>query len=475
VKRALLVLAAGLGLLVAALAAWGSQDVGEDPSNTSANEAEAVTPAVLERAVTPQGLVSHLRELEAIADENGGTRESGSPGYDASVDYVARTLREAGYRPTIQRFEVALSRDVRRPALERISPPAREYRHQSDFLTLEYSGSGDITAEATPVDVEGSTSGCEPSDFDDFPTGTVALLRRDSCFLFQKARNAEAAGAAAALIFNEGGPGRERALSATLVEPGIEIPVLGLSNDLGEELVRASLDTELRLHVAAEVDNSEREVANVLAELDGREEGGGGVVLLGAHLDSVGAGPGINDNGSGVAAVLETAVQLKRLRARPERGIRFAFWAAEELGLLGSRSYAERLGSDAREDVALVLNFDMLGSRNSARLVYDGDPQIEEAFSSWFEDHDLTWSEIEIEGRSDHAPFAELGIPVGGLFSGADELKTAREERLFGGRAGEPHDACYHQSCDRLANVDRRALGRMADAAAFVALELAGP
>jgi Zn-dependent M28 family amino/carboxypeptidase len=473
VKRTLLVLAAGLGLLVAALAAWGSQDVGEDPAATATGEAEAVTPVALEHAVAPQKVVSHLREFEEIADENGGTRESGSPGYDASVDYVVRTLREAGYRPTVQRVEVALSRDVRRPSLERVSPPARGYRHQRDFLTLEYSGSGDIVAEAAAIGVETESSGCEPSDFDDFPPGAVALLRRGTCFLFQKARNAEAAGAAAALIFNEGGPGRERALSATLVEPGIGIPVLGLSNDLGEELARASLDTDLRLHVATEVDNSEQEVANVLADLDGREEGG--VVLVGAHLDSVGAGPGINDNGSGVAVVLETALQLKRLRAQPERGIRFAFWAAEELGLLGSKAYAERLGADAAEEIALVLNFDMLGSRNSARLVYEGEPQIEEAFSSWFEEHELSWRGIEIEGRSDHAPFEELGIPVGGLFSGADELKTREEARLFGGRAGEPHDACYHQECDGLANVDAQSLGLMADAAASVALELAGP
>jgi Zn-dependent M28 family amino/carboxypeptidase len=472
-KRALLVLAAGLGLLVAALAAWGSQNVDEEPSDTAGNRAEAVTPAALERAVTPDGLVSHLRELQLIANENGGTRESGSPGYDDSVDYVVRTLREADYRPTVHRFEVALSRDVRRPVLRRLSPPARAYRPQRDFLTLEYSGSGDLVAETAPVDVESETSGCEPSDFDDFPPGAIALMRRGSCFLFEKARNAEAAGATAALLFNEGGPGRERALFATLVEPGSEIPVLGLSNDLGEELARASLDTGLRLHVAAQVDNSEREIANVLADLPGREEGG--VVLLGAHLDSVGVGPGINDNGSGVATVLETAVQLRRLRARPERGIRFAFWAAEELGLLGSKAYAERLGPDAREELALVLNFDMLGSRNSARLVYAGDRQIERAFSSWFKEHELSWRDVELEDRSDHAPFAALGIPVGGLFSGADELKTATEARLFGGQTGEPHDACYHQECDTLANVDPQALSRMADAAASVALELAGP
>ena len=181
----------------------------------------------------------------------------------------------------------------------------------------------------------------------------------------------------------------------------------------------------------------------------------------------------MNDNGSGVATVLEAAVQLRRLGARPERGIRFAFWAAEELGLLGSRAYAK--GLEGPDELAGVLNFDMVGSPNFARFVYAGDGRIESAFESWFRDHDLAVEEIELEGRSDHAPFEALGIPVGGLFTGADEPKTAAEAKLFGGQAGVAHDPCYHQACDTLANVNRRVLGQMADAAAAVALVLAGP
>jgi Zn-dependent M28 family amino/carboxypeptidase len=470
VKRALLILAAALGILVAGLAAWASQDDGEETADSVPTGGRRVTPALLERTVTTEALMAHLRELQAIADRNGGTRETGTPGYDESVDFVLRRLREAGYEPAAHRFRLAVSRELEPPALERLSPSRASFRPGRDFISLEYSGSGDVTAPLEPVDVGGSTSGCERGDFAGFPEGAVALMRRGSCFFFQKAVNAELAGAAAVLVFNEGGPGREAPISATLVEPRAQIPVLGLSHAAGEELASAAGAT---VHVAAEVDNSERETQNVLADLPGRTEGR--VVLLGAHLDSVGAGPGINDNGSGTAAVLEAAVQLRRLGARPERGIRFAFWAGEELGLHGSEEYAERLGSRLREEIGLVLNFDMLGSPNFARLVYDADPEITEAFGEWFEAHDLEALEIALEGRSDHAPFADRGIPVGGLFTGADEPKTAEEERLFGGEAGEPHDGCYHQACDTLANVNESALGPMADAVAAVALQLAGP
>jgi Zn-dependent M28 family amino/carboxypeptidase len=222
--------------------------------------------------------------------------------------------------------------------------------------------------------------------------------------------------------------------------------------------------------VSVAVDNTEQETANVIADLPGGS--GGGVVLLGAHLDSVAAGPGINDNGSGVAALLETAVQARRLGVRPETGIRFGFWSAEELGLHGSRAYAESL--DDPDEIAAVLNLDMVGSPNFARLVYEGDGEIESSFRDWFDARGLAVDEVALEGRSDHAPFAALGIPTGGLFTGADEPKTAEAERLFGGEGGEPHDACYHQACDTLANVDLRVLEQMADAAAAVALELAG-
>lgn len=469
-KRALLILAAALGIVVAALAAWASRGGDDDGSPSVAGSRGTVTPAALERAVRTEALVRHLRELEAIAERHGGTRETGSPGYDASVDYVVRTLRDAGYEPELHRFRLAVSRERVPSTLERVEPSPAAFAPGVDFLTVEYSGSGEVTATLEPVDAGSSTSGCDTGDFRDFPEGAVALVRRGGCFFFVKVGNAVQAGAAAVLLFNEGGPGRDGPLTATLVEPGTRVPVLGLSHALGEELAGTPGAT---VHVAADVDNSERETANVIAELPGRNDEG--VVLLGAHLDSVGAGPGINDNGSGSATVLEAAVQLRRLGARPERGMRFAFWAGEELGLHGSSEYAEELGSNAAEEVALVLNFDMVGSPNFARLVYDADPTIAEAFRHWFGRHELEALDVALEGRSDHAPFAERGIPVGGLFTGADEPKTAEEEELFGGRAGQPHDECYHQACDTLANVDREVLAQMADAAAAVAFQLAGP
>ena len=469
-KRALLLLAAALGILAAALAAWASRGDEEGSADTGATTQASVTPADLERAVTTAALMGHLRELEAIAERNGGSRETGGPGYDGSVDYVVRTLRDAGYEPELHRFRLPVSREREPSTLERTTPSPASFRAGSDFLTLEYSGSGDVTAPLEAIAADDPTSGCQASDFDDFSEGSVALLRRGGCFFFQKVGHAEQAGAAAVLVFNEGGPGREGPISATLVEPGVRVPVLGLSNAVGEELAAMAGVT---VHVAADVDNSERETANVIADLPGRTEGG--VVLLGAHLDSVGAGPGINDNGSGSAAVLEAAVQLKRHGARTERGIRFAWWAGEELGLHGSSEYVEELGSGIGDEVALVLNFDMIASPNFARLVYDADPEIAEAFREWFDSHNLETVDVALDGRSDHAPFAEQGIPVGGLFTGADEPKTPEEEELFGGNAGEPHDACYHQACDTLANVDRTALGQMADAVAAVALQLAGP
>jgi Zn-dependent M28 family amino/carboxypeptidase len=217
--------------------------------------------------------------------------------------------------------------------------------------------------------------------------------------------------------------------------------------------------------------------ANVIADLPGR---GGGAVLLGAHLDSVASGPGINDNGSGSALVLEVARQARRLGVRPAYGLRFAFWGGEELALLGSRAYVQRLGAVERGRLSAVLNFDMVGSRNFGRFIYDGDDappgsaRIEQLFRAYFAAHRQPAAELALAGSSDHAPFADAGIAVGGLFTGADERKPRTLARLFGGTAGRPYDACYHQACDTVGNVNLRILSQMADAAAVVALRLAG-
>ena len=295
--------------------------------------------------------------------------------------------------------------------------------------------------------------------------------------MFLKARNAKAAGARAVLIANEGGPGRTAPILGTLVRPGIGIPVLGISSALGSELARAAQAGGVRVRIAVSVVTRRARGVNVIADLPGRRSG---AVLLGAHLDSVANGPGINDNGSGVALVLEIARQARRLGVRPTRGLRFAFWGAEELGLVGSSAYAERLGARSRAQLAAVLNFDMVGSPNFGRFVYDGDREppgstrIENLFRAAFAAHRQPVEEVSLKGSSDHAAFARAGVAVGGLFTGADAPKSADLVQRFGGAANKSYDPCYHQPCDTLANVNVRVLGQMADAAAVVALRLAG-
>jgi Zn-dependent M28 family amino/carboxypeptidase len=435
-------------------------------------------PDALARAVTPANLRAHLVALAAIARRNGGTRAVGTRGYQQSVAYVARQLRAAGYRPKLQSFSFDLFRETRPPRFERLAPGAERYRPGRDFLTLRYSGGGTVSAQVAPVEPDSATSGCEPSDFAAFPRGAVALLRRGTCFMFQKARNAKAAGASAVLIANEGVRGRTAPIAATLVRPGIGMPVLMISSALGSELARSAQAGTVRVRIVLSVVSKPARAANVIADLPGRRTGG--VVLLGGHLDSVANGPGINDNGSGSALVLEVARQARRLGVRPAQGLRFAFWGAEELGLVGSSAYVASLSGSQRRQLSSVLNFDMVGSRNFARFVYDGDKEppgsarIENAFRAYFAAHRQPVEELSLEGSSDHAPFAEAGFAVGGLFTGADERKAPGVARRYGGAAGRPYDSCYHQACDTVANVNVPLLGQMADAAAVVALLLAG-
>ena len=122
----------------------------------------------------------------------------------------------------------------------------------------------------------------------------------------------------------------------------------------------------------------------------------------------------------------------------------------------------------------------MVGSPNFGRFVYDGDQlppgssRIESLFRAYFAARRQPVDEVSIQGGSDHASFAQAGLPVGGLFTGADARKSADLAQRFGGAADRPYDPCYHQACDTLSNINLRVLGQMADAAAVVALRLAG-
>ncbi|MGW0565260.1 M28 family metallopeptidase [Streptomyces sp. NPDC003016] len=201
------------------------------------------------------------------------------------------------------------------------------------------------------------------------------------------------------------------------------------------------------------------------------------VLMAGAHLDSVASGPGINDNGSGSAAVLETALAVSRAQLKPAKHLRFGWWGAEELGLVGSKAYVNSLPATERSKFSGYLNFDMIGSPNPGYFVYDDDPVIEKTFKDYYTGLGVpTEIETEGDGRSDHANFKNVGIPVGGLFTGASRTKTSAQAQKWGGTAGTAFDRCYHSSCDTTANINDTALDRNSDAIAHAVWTLgAGP
>ncbi|MFF3443826.1 M28 family metallopeptidase [Streptosporangium sp. NPDC002721] len=433
-------------------------------------------------------LKGHLRKLQEVADANGDNRAAVTPGYDASFAYVADKLRAAGYRVTSQEFKISFFREVAAPVLKRIRPAARAYVPGTDFRTMTYSGSGNVTAPVQGVDLvlppvrtEESTSGCEASDFSGFVRGNIALVQRGTCSFQAKVEQAQAAGASGVIIFNEGqageGPADRRGLFGGSVNTSaVRIPVVGATFATGEEL--AAPGTSATLGVDAE-SAPDRRTRNLIADSPWGDPDR--IVMLGAHLDSVMMGPGINDNGSGTAGILETALAAKSLRT--ENRLRFAFWGAEELGLLGSKHYVAALPRAERAKIKLYLNFDMIASPNYVFGIYDGDSsgpvagatpppgsgQIEKLFQAYFAAVGEPYQDAEFSGRSDYGPFIAVGIPSGGLFTGAERLKTAEEAERFGGTAGVAYDKCYHQACDTIANINDRALEVNAGAIATAA------
>ncbi|MGK5673528.1 M28 family metallopeptidase [Micromonospora sp. URMC 106] len=212
------------------------------------------------------------------------------------------------------------------------------------------------------------------------------------------------------------------------------------------------------------------------------------VVMTGAHLDSVSAGPGINDNGSGSAAILETALAVARSGLTPTKHLRFGWWGAEELGLRGSQYYVNNLPSTERTKIKQYLNFDMVGSPNAGYFVYDGDnsdgvgsgpgpagsAQIEQTIQAYFTSIGVPTRGTDFDGRSDYGPFISVGIPAGGTFTGAEGIKSSTHASLWGGTAGQAFDPCYHRSCDTSTNINDTALDRNADAIAHTVWALAG-
>ena len=462
-----------------ALAAAGATATSADAAPDVCADQTNNTISKLLGCVTLDGVREHQAAFQDIADAHGGTRVSGSPGYDASADYVMDRLSAAGWTVTQQAFEFRTFESLSDSVLERVAPPPAGPLEHS---IMSYSGSGDVTAAvSTP---SGDSRGCLASDFTGFPAGNIALIQRGTptgfpvaCTFALKAANAVAAGAVGVVIYNNAaGP-----LAGTLGNTfALDVPVVGITQALGQELAATA---GLVLHLATETLITTTTTSNVLAELPGKNNDN--VVMAGAHLDSVAAGPGINDNGSGAAALIEVAENLAKVR--PQNTLRFAWWGAEEASLVGSTYYVANLSEAEGERIALYLNFDMIGSPNYVFFIYDGDDsdatgagpgpagsaQIEETFEAFFDSRGLPFKGTDFSGRSDYGPFIAVGIPSGGLFTGAEGIKTAEEAALWGGTAGQAYDPCYHQACDTYANNNDFALAQNSDAVAYAVLSYA--
>jgi Zn-dependent M28 family amino/carboxypeptidase len=423
--------------------------------------------------VTVEGAMEHMRAFQEIADRNDDTRVSGTSGYDESAAYVVARMEAAGYDVTTQEFEFPFFVQLAEPTLEQLAPTPTTYVNEEDFAPMTYSGSGDVTATATalPAPPDDPTPGCEAADFVGFPAGDIALISRGACTFQLKAENAEAAGASGVIIYNNG----PDVFLGTLGAPTVTIPVVGARPELGEELAGATV------RLTSDTLSETRTTVNVFAETPGGRDDN--VVMVGAHLDSVYAGPGIHDNGSGSAALIDVAEKMRKVDV--ENKVRFAWWGAEEFGLLGSEHYVYTLPDEEREDIALYLNYDMIASPNYVRFIYDGDgsafglagpdgsQQIEELYEDFYAARGLAWEPTQISFRSDYAAFFDFGIPFGGLFTGAEGIKTPEEQAIYGGTAGDQYDPCYHQACDTIDNLSLEVFDLNLDAVAFTTLTYA--
>jgi Zn-dependent M28 family amino/carboxypeptidase len=454
----------------------------------------------LRKAVTVGGILEHERALQRIAIGNGGNRAATTPGYDASVDYVANRLRDAGYRVTLDEFDFPTWVLGGPSTLAELSPTARTFAEDTDYIVSQFSAGADVTANVVPTnDIQfpapggpgTDTSGCEPSDFPPETAGNIALMQRGVCPFVQKYQNAKDAGAVAALIFNDGFEGRTDPLFITS-PPNIGIPTIMTSSGVGQSLYNEAQAGPVSAHIVVNATTTPNTEVNVLA--DSRSGNPNRTIVVGGHLDSVEAGPGINDNGSGTSTILETAEEVAELAQNPRNRLRFAFWGAEEAGLVGSTAYVdEQVANGGIDQIEANLNFDMLASVNFVRFVYDGDlsdsppppsgapagsAQIEHLFQRYFQSQGLVSDPTAFDGRSDYGPFIANGVAAGGLFSGAEGIKTQRQESIYGGFAGMPFDPCYHVpptngACDDFFNLSSTSLDQMSDAVADATWTLA--
>ncbi|MGD8149415.1 M28 family peptidase [Ornithinimicrobium sp. Y1694] len=396
------------------------------------------SPEKLVEAIDADSLWSHMEAFYDIAMANDGHRAAATPGYDASVDYVVDKLEGAGYDVELQEFEIFYTETLHQE-LRQVSPTERDLEH----TVLTYSPSGAATAElAAP---SGDALGCTAAAYggEDL-TGKIAIVSRGVCPFADKSLAAAEVGAEAVIIYNNAAG----ALNGTLGSPNDGyVATVGITRDLGQDLVAQLADGPVVVDLDLEQLAEWRTTVNVLAETrTGRDDN---VVMVGAHLDGVPQGPGMNDNASGSAAVLELALQSAKIN-KVNNKLRFAFWGAEEIGLLGSIHYVSELSQAERDDIAAYINLDMvapLDHQNTLGVLQGGfSDGAQQLLIDQLERDNHPHGPAGNGNNSDYAPFVAAGITSTGLLS--------------------YYDSNYHTAQDDLDNVSPTSLHHSARAVA---------
>jgi hypothetical protein len=467
--------------------------------------------------ITTEDLWGHMQAFQAIADANPGpdghaSRNSGEPGYKASVDYVARLMRQAGYDVTLQPYTFTYSSFVGTPSWSEVSPTARSFKLVDDWNAGTSNGdatgaqikpAGGIVLPPTPA--SSSRSGCTPGDFDSSFAGKIALVQRGGCNYGVKVLNAVAAGAVGVVIFNEGNPGRTGVISGSLLDANDQpvvpnVPVAFTSFATGISLYdefQAGTPPVMNLSSHVIVDPN-RTDWNVIAESKGGDPNH--VVVVDAHLDAI-FGAGMLDNASGSATILDVAQQMRKVR--PLNKLRFIWFGGEELGELGSAFYVNNLSASELSKIRYDLDADVMATPNYSIGVLD--PAAVDLFgrtvSTQFPQQvyepsklarDIGVNYFDSIGKNhiffspvgtDAEQFQLAGIPASGLLTGQDCCKTQEEVDLFGGFLGNYEGnvpsfdgGCVDNPfrwCDNLSNNDPNVLTFMSQAFADMTVRMA--
>ncbi|KAH2749379.1 Leucyl aminopeptidase yscIV [Aspergillus fumigatus] len=423
-----------------------------------------VHPKVLPQMIHLWDLLQGAQQLEDFAyaypERN---RVFGGRAHEDTVNYLYRELKKTGY------YDVYKQPQVHQwtRADQALTVDGQSY----DATTMTYSPSVNATAPLAVV----NNLGCVEADYPADLTGKIALISRGECTFATKSVLSAKAGAAAALVYNNIEGSMAGTLGGATSELGAYAPIAGISLADGQALIQMiqAGTVTANLWIDSQVEN--RTTYNVIAQTKGGDPNN--VVALGGHTDSVEAGPGINDDGSGIISNLVVAKALTRFSVK--NAVRFCFWTAEEFGLLGSNYYVNSLNATEQAKIRLYLNFDMIASPNYALMIYDGDgsafnltgpagsAQIERLFEDYYTSIRKPFVPTEFNGRSDYQAFILNGIPAGGLFTGAEAIKTEEQAQLFGGQAGVALDANYHAKGDNMTNLNREAFLINSRATAF--------